>query len=173
MFEFGLRAGPGYQYIGPIMCIDGCAGTTLNDGPNVGFDLYLRWGKSNLRWQNQLSVVFARNTEWATTQYCEGAPGCVDWQFSGGQIPLFVQATYTTGFELNTHPRGDFGFLWGLELSLGPWMSVGAPGSGGVAGFKLGLGAMLFRRWELSTQFIAGSFFSAQVLLGYNLQFGR
>ena len=108
-------------------------------GPSIGslwnvFDTYLRVGNSNLRWMNQVSVLFARNgVQWDT----EDNPDCVypycdhddedpnEWITTTTPIPVFVQVMFTTGFELNTNPRGDFGFLWELGVTGGGWQREG------------------------------------------------
>jgi hypothetical protein len=175
LFEWGVRAGPGYQSLLASLTSD----LKFTDAPNIGFDTYLRIGTDNTRWMNQVSVAFARNVGWSDYQACDD-PNCGRMEgigtSSNGQVALFTQVMFTSGFELNTNPRGEFGFLWEFGFTGGAWIDAhGGPwGSlSGLAGLKIGLGAMLFANWEVTTQFVVGDPLSAQLLVGYNVQWGR
>ena len=175
LFEWGVRAGPGVQYFVPPLCImEASCGPTYSNAPTIGFDTYLRIGTDNTRWMNQASFAFARDVTWSD-EVCVSDFGTGDCptQTTSGTIATFIQMTFTTGLEVNTNPRGEFGFLWELGAMGGVWMAPGAPGTNGVGGLKIGLGAMLFHDWEVTTQFIVGNVVSAQVLVGYNVQWGR
>ena len=153
----------------------GCQGADIAGSPNIGFDTYLRIGTDNTRWMNQVSLVFTPTAHASVTWECGSydCGGYDDYSSSEVTIPLVVQAMFTTGFEVNTNPRGQSAFLWELGFTAGGFVGVSGSASGGLAGLKMGLGLLFDRQWEVSWQFIAGNVMSAQLLVGYDVQWGR
>ena len=161
------------NFVPPLCIMTAVCGPTYSNAPTFGFDTYLRIGTDNTRWMNQVSFAFARNVGWSHYQECDPEMNnCTADMAPNGRIPAFFQAMFTTGIQVNTNRRGNFGFSWEIGATAGGW--TGESGAwNGVGGLKVGMGVMLFHDWEVSWQFIAGNVLSAQLLVGYNVQWGR